>query len=61
MENQTGKKIKTAVSNNGGEFVNEAFDDYFRDKGIEARCSAPYSPQQNPFAEHSNQVIIEKA
>jgi transposase InsO family protein len=61
METQSGKKIKAVVSDNGGEFVNKQFDQYFSKKGIDARQSAPYSPQQNPFAERSNQIVIEKA
>jgi hypothetical protein len=36
MANQTGWKIKTVVSNNGGEFVNKQFDYYIHEKGIEA-------------------------
>ncbi|PLW22695.1 hypothetical protein PCASD_10763 [Puccinia coronata f. sp. avenae] len=49
MENQTGRKIKTVDSNNGGEFVNKQFNSYFCKKGIEAQRTAPYSPRQNPF------------
>jgi transposase InsO family protein len=47
VENQTGMKIKTLQSDNGGEFVSKKFDDFLRECGIQGQTSAPYTPQQN--------------
>ncbi len=35
VENETGMKIKTLRSDNGGEFVSKKFDDFLRECGIE--------------------------
>jgi hypothetical protein len=53
-ETFTGQKLKSVVSDNGGEFVNKRFFDLFRQKGITHHTTAPYTPQQNPFAERGN-------
>ena len=34
VEHQNGKKVKILISDNGTEFVNNAFDDYLRKNGI---------------------------
>jgi hypothetical protein len=43
MENQTGMKIKTLRSDNGGEFVSRKFDDFLHECGIERQTSAPFN------------------
>jgi transposase InsO family protein len=60
-ENFTGRTLKSVVSNNGGEFVNKKFADLFQSRGIVHHTTAPYTPQQNPFAERGNRTTIEKA
>ncbi len=59
VENQTGMKIKTLQSNNGGKFVSKKFDDFLHECGIEHQTSAPYTPQQNGVAERANRTIME--
>ncbi|MBW0489733.1 hypothetical protein O181_029448 [Austropuccinia psidii MF-1] len=59
-ENQTGKQIKTVVSNNGGEFINSKFQELFLKKGIIHQPTAPSTPQQNPISERGNHTLFEK-
>lgn len=59
-ENETDLKIKILRSDNGTEYVNKNFADYFMKHGIKHQKSAPYSPQQNGLAERMNRTIIEK-
>jgi transposase InsO family protein len=47
VENQTGMKIKTLQSDNGGESVSNKFDKFLCECGIQQQTSAPYTPQQN--------------
>ncbi|KAI5708540.1 hypothetical protein M8J77_024816 [Diaphorina citri] len=61
VENQTGKKIKVFRSDNGTEYVNSQFKDYFRESGIQFQTSAPYTPEQNGVAERLNRTLVEKA
>jgi hypothetical protein len=59
VENQTGMKIKTLQSDNGGKFVLKMFDNFLHECGIRRQTSAPYTPQQNRVAERANRTIIE--
>lgn len=61
VENQSGKKIKVFRSDNGTEYVNSQFKDYFRESGIQFHPSAPYTPEQNGVAERLNRTLVEKA
>jgi hypothetical protein len=61
VENQTGMKIKTLRSDNGGEFVSKKFDNFLDECGIQRQTSAPYTPQQNGVAERANRTIMECA
>lgn len=60
VEGQTELKIKTLRSDNGGEYVNNAFATFLLENGIVHQKSTPYSPQQNGLAERMNRTIIEK-
>lgn len=60
-ETQSGECVKFVVSNNGGEFISKTLEELFKNKGIAHLRSAPYTPQQNPFAERGNRITIEKA
>ncbi|PLW38782.1 hypothetical protein PCASD_12562 [Puccinia coronata f. sp. avenae] len=61
VEKASGHKLISVVSDNGGEFVNNQFLSLFSDHGIQHLTTAPYTPQQNPFAERGNRTTIEKA
>jgi transposase InsO family protein len=60
-ENYTGQTLKSVVSDNGGEFVNNRFKELFNSRGIVHHTTSPYTPQQNPFAERGNRTTVEKA
>ncbi|MBW0488152.1 hypothetical protein O181_027867, partial [Austropuccinia psidii MF-1] len=59
-ETQIGVKIKTLVSDNGGELINKDFLKIFEKSGIINLPPAPYTPQQNPVAKRANQSPLEK-
>ncbi|MBW0502459.1 hypothetical protein O181_042174 [Austropuccinia psidii MF-1] len=58
-------KFKTypinVVMDNGGEFISTRFKTFFQSHGIIPHYTAPYTPQQNPFAERGNRSTTEKA
>ncbi|MBW0527428.1 hypothetical protein O181_067143 [Austropuccinia psidii MF-1] len=51
IENQSHAKITNIISNNGSEFKNKKLNNFLQAKGITHLTTAPYTPQQNPFAE----------
>ena len=57
VENQSGSRIKTLRSDNGGEYT--AFDKFCAEEGIHRNKSVPYTPEQNGRAERLNRSIIE--
>lgn len=60
-ENQTGKKIKSFRSDNGGEYVNKRLEDFLKDSGIKHQTSIAYVKQQNGTAERMNRTLQDKA
>lgn len=61
VENETGCRIKTFRSDNGGEFCNVEFVELFDKSGIKHETTIPYTPQQNGVSERMNRTVIEKA
>ena len=61
VEAQSDCKVKVLRSDNGGEYVSKAFEEYLKAHGIEHHTSAPYTPQQNGVAERANRTIVEMA
>ncbi|MBW0546373.1 hypothetical protein O181_086088 [Austropuccinia psidii MF-1] len=61
IEQQSNNKVKNIVSDNGTKFVNSKLQEFFNQNGISNLTTAPYTPQQNPFAERGNQTTISKA
>jgi transposase InsO family protein len=59
-EKQTGKVIKLLRSDNGGEYVSRAFDNYLKSQGIRHHTTVPYTPEQNGVAERANRTILER-
>ena len=45
VENDLGKKIKSIISNNGGEYVKKYFQQLCVSKGIKMEQLVPYTPQ----------------
>ena len=60
VEMQTGKKVKCLRSDNGGEYVSKAFQDFCDAKGIKRKLTAPYNPPQKGVSERMNRTIQEK-
>eukprot|EP00253_Pinus_taeda_P032374 PITA_32374 len=58
VETQTGRKIKSLRSDNGGEYTLGEFVDYCAKAGIRREFTVPYNPQQNGVAERKNRSII---
>lgn len=61
VENQTGEKIKTIRTDNGGEYVSNDFEKFCEKNGIQHQKTVAYTPQQNGVAERMNRTIVEKA
>lgn len=59
-ENQTSRKIKVLRSDNGGEYVNNVFQDYLKKCGIKHETTVPHCSQQNGVAERANRTIMDK-
>ena len=51
VETQTGNKLKTFHSDNGGEYVNKPFKEFCAQNGIIMETTVPYSPSQNGIVE----------
>ena len=60
-ENQKSTKIKILMSDNGGEYIGNEFENYLKTNGIEHRLSVPYCPQQSGVAERKNRTLVEMA
>ena len=58
VENETGKKVRSIRSDNGGEYANVAMKDYCKNKGIRIELTTPYTSQQNGMAERYNRTIL---
>jgi transposase InsO family protein len=61
FETQTGRKVKAVRSDRGGEYMSNALQDYFKEKGIQHQPTMAYSPQSNGKAERLNRTLQEKA
>jgi hypothetical protein len=61
IHNQTDKHVRVFHCDNAKEYISKEIWDYFSSCGIHLELTAPYSPQQNGFAEHLNLTLIEHA
>ncbi|SGY12425.1 BQ5605_C011g06503 [Microbotryum silenes-dioicae] len=59
IENETGCRVKTLRSDNGGEYVSTAFNGFCVARGIRHELTIPYTPKQNGRAERLNRSIVE--
>ena len=60
-ETQTGKRIKTIRSDNGGEYTSRDMAKFCSDRGIVQTFTPPYTPQLNGVAERMNRTLVECA
>ena len=61
IQSQYSKKFRILHSDNGGEFVNHQFHEYFKKRGLIHETMRPQTPQQNGIAERKNCHILETA
>jgi len=61
VENQMERKIKYLCTDNGLEFCNEEFNDFYKVHGIARHKTVRHTPQQNGVAERMNRTLLEKA
>ena len=59
MEKQLEHPVKKLISDRGGEYSSKEADAYFKEHGIVAETTAPYSPQSNGIAERKNHTLTE--
>ena len=60
METQTGRRVKTLRSDNGGEYTSDPFFEVCQDEGIKRHFTVRKTPQQNGVAERMNCTLVEK-
>jgi hypothetical protein len=58
VENQSGRKIKTLRSDNGGKYTPKAFKDFCASVGIKRELIVPYNPRQNEVEKRKNMAIV---
>ena len=51
--------MQTIRSDNGKEYINDVFDKFCEEVGIEHQFTVPYTPQQNGVSERKNRSIME--
>lgn len=61
VDNQTGKKVKYFRSDNGTEYKDRSFLQFFQDEGITGHFSIKRTPEQNGVAERMNRTLLECA
>jgi 2-hydroxychromene-2-carboxylate isomerase len=61
VEAETGKKVKTLRSDNGGEYKSHDFQNWMKKMGIRHETSVPKTPQQNGVAERQILTIVDMA
>jgi len=58
VEKESGKKIRTLRSDNGGEYVSQEFKDFYAMEGIKRELTIAHNPQQNGVAKRKNKMIM---
>ena len=59
VKTQFNSNIKIFRSDNGKEFLNNAFGSFLQSLGIVHHTSCPYTPEQNGVAERKHRYLIE--
>ena len=60
-ETQTGKRVKTLDSYNGGEYTSQAMAKFCSSRRIMQKFTPPYIPQMNGVADQINRTLVECA
>ena len=59
--NNAGRAIGTLRTDNGGEYLSSAFQNYLKERGIRHEFTVRHSPQQNGVSERMNRTLVESA
>eukprot|EP00794_Sanderia_malayensis_P011639 gene11639-biopygen9313 len=59
MENLTEKKVKALRTDNEGEYISAAFQQFCSNHGIRREFTIPMNPQQNGVSERMNRTLME--
>jgi len=59
IQNQYSAKVRILWTDNGGEYMNRDFHEYFQRTGLLYESSCSQTPQQNGVAERKNRHILE--
>lgn len=59
VENQFHTTIKILHTDSMGEYISHTFQEFLQQKGILAKHSCPYTPQQNGIAEPKNRHLLD--
>lgn len=59
LKTQFQTQPKILRSDNGKEYINQKFQDFFSTHGLIHQSSCPYTPQQNGVAERKNRTLLE--
>ena len=59
--NDAGRAIGTLRTDNGGEYLSHAFQNYLKEKGIRHKLTVPHTPQQNGVSERMNRTLVQSA
>ena len=57
--NNAGRAIGTLRTDNGGEYLSSAFQNYLKERGIRHAFTVTHSPQQNGASERMNRTLVE--
>ncbi|MCO5583207.1 hypothetical protein L7F22_037115 [Adiantum nelumboides] len=61
VEREKDLKVKSILSDRGGEFLSENFARWCKSEGIRRQLTTPYTPSQNGVVERKNRTIMEMA
>ena len=61
VENQSGRKLKILISENGCEYVKSEFIQSCKDACIQMKNLIPYTPQENGVTKRKNKSLKEMA
>ena len=61
IETETCLKVKCLRSDNGGEYIDGGFSEYYAAQGIRMEKTIPGTPQQNGVAKRMNKTFNERA
>ena len=59
MENHRNKKIKSLLSDHGGEYLSYEFGLHLKQCGIVSQLTPPGTPQRNGVSERRNRTLLD--